>query len=84
MNNELPDLEKALQQSKKQFLATAKRATRELDRQRKRLRRELAQANNRAKRTRDQLRRKTTKDERERHQGEKPSMSIPWNQINLD
>ena len=52
VTNELTDLEKTLQQTKKQFLATAKRATKELDRQRKRLRTEINKANTRAKRAR--------------------------------
>ena len=59
MGNELSELEKTLQRSKKDFLATAKRATNELDRQRKRLRAEISRANARAKRARLQLQKKT-------------------------
>jgi uncharacterized membrane protein YccC len=59
VSKELTDLEKTVQQTKKQFLSTAKRATKELDRQRKRLRKEIAQANTRAKRTGLQLQKKT-------------------------
>ena len=59
MNYQLSDLEKDLLQAKKTFLTTAERATKELDRQRKRLRKDISQANNRAKRTRIQLQKKT-------------------------
>ena len=45
MSDELNELEKTLQKTKKQFLTTAKRATRELDRQRKGLRKGIDQAN---------------------------------------
>ena len=41
MSTELSELEKTLQRTKKEFLATAKRATKELDRQRKKLRAEI-------------------------------------------
>lgn len=58
MSNELTQLEMSLQKTKKEFLTTAKRATKELDRQRKRLRTEVTRANARAKRTRLQLQKK--------------------------
>lgn len=59
MSKELTELEKTVQQTKKQFLTTATRATKELDRQRKRLRKEIAKANTRARRTGLQLQKKT-------------------------
>jgi len=58
MTNKLTQLEKSLQQTKKEFLTTAQRATKELDRQRKRLRTEVTRTNARAKRTRLQLQKK--------------------------
>ena len=65
MSKELSDLEKTLQRTKKDFLTTAKRATRELDRQRKKLRAEIKRANTRAKRAREQLSRVGDADDRE-------------------
>jgi hypothetical protein len=59
VSDELNELEKTLQNTKKQFLTTAKRATRELDRQRKGLRKGIDQANARTKRAGLQLQRKT-------------------------
>ena len=59
MTKELSELEKQLQQTKKQFLASAKRATRELDRRRKALRKDIARANTRAQRARADLQKKS-------------------------
>ena len=59
MSKELSELEKTLQQTKKQFLATAKRATKELDHRRKALRKDIARANTRAKRARADLQKKS-------------------------
>ena len=59
MTKELSKLEKTLEQSKKQFVTSATRVTRELDRRRKALRCDLERANKRAQKSREQLRKKT-------------------------
>lgn len=59
MSKELNEIEKTLRKTKKEFLATSKRAAKELERQRKRIRKEITKANNRAKTSRIQLQKKT-------------------------
>ena len=55
VTKELTDIEQTIDKTKDQFVDAAKRATRELDRQRKRLTTELDRANARAARTRTQI-----------------------------
>jgi hypothetical protein len=52
VTKELSQLEKTLEQSKKQFVTSATRVTSELDRRRKALRRDLERANMRAHKSR--------------------------------
>ncbi len=59
MSKELTELQKTLQQNKTLFLTTAKRATTELERQRKRLLTEINRVNARATKTRLQLQRRS-------------------------
>jgi len=59
VTKELTELQKTLQQNKALFVKTAKRATIELDRQRKRLATEINRANARAQRTRVDLQKKS-------------------------
>jgi predicted nucleic acid-binding Zn-ribbon protein len=59
VSKELTELQKTLQQNKTLFLTTAKRATTELERQRKRLLAEISRVNARATKTRLQLQRRS-------------------------
>jgi len=59
MTKELSEFETAIQHTKQQFLASAKRATTELDKRRKRLMSDIERANKRAHNARVQLQKKT-------------------------